>query len=84
MSSELLPLLSFVLYTTANGDVKIRVVIRDETLWLTQKMMTELFEVNVPAISKHLKKYIRGGGMDEDSVISKMETTASDDKIYET
>ena len=84
MSSELTPSSSFVLYTTTSGDVKIRVVVRDETLWLTQKMIAELFEVNVPAISKHLKNIFEEGELDEYSVVSKMETTASDGKVYET
>lgn len=46
---------SFILYTTPTGEVKLHVYVQDETLWLTQKMMAELFEVEVPAISKHLK-----------------------------
>ena len=44
-----------VLYTTPDGTVKIDTIFRDETIWLTQKKMADLFDVNVPAISKHLK-----------------------------
>ena len=47
--------LQFLLYTTPNENIKIDVVINDETLWLTQKAMAELFGVGVPAISKHIK-----------------------------
>lgn len=55
MSQELTPTPNFILYTTPSGDVKLNVTIQDETLWLTQKMMAELFGVNIPAISKHLE-----------------------------
>lgn len=44
-----------ILYTTANGDVKLEVFIQDETIWLTQKMMAELFGVEVHTINYHLK-----------------------------
>ncbi len=47
--------LQFLLYTTPNENIKIDVVINDETLWLTQKAMAELFGFGVPAISKHIK-----------------------------
>ena len=55
-----------------------QVVYRDETVWCTQKAMAELFDVRVPAISKHLKNIFESGELSENSVISKMETTASD------
>lgn len=48
---------NFLLYTTPTGDVRLDVVLKDESIWLTQKAMAELFSVGVPAISKHLKKY---------------------------
>ena len=47
--------LQFLLYTTPNENIKIGVVVSDETLWLTQKAMVELFGFGVPAISKHIK-----------------------------
>jgi hypothetical protein len=56
----------------------------DETLWLTQKAMSTLFDVGIPAISKHLKNIFEDGELSEDSVISKMETTAADGKKYMT
>ena len=46
----------FLLYSYLEGDINIGVIIKDDTLWLTQKSMAELFGVGVPAISKHLKK----------------------------
>ena len=45
----------FLLYRAPNGDIKVEVLLSNETLWLTQKRMAELFGVGVPAISKHLK-----------------------------
>ena len=56
----------------------------DETVWCTQKAMAELFDVGIPAISKHLKNIFESGELSENSVISKMETTASDGKLYKT
>jgi hypothetical protein len=64
--------------------VKVDVVYSGETFWLTQKRMAELFGVAVPAISKHLKNIFETGELQENSVISKMETTAADGKNYTT
>ena len=44
----------FLLYTTSSGDVRLDVLLKEESIWLTQKAMAELFSVGVPAISKHL------------------------------
>ena len=66
---------NFVLYTDDNGEVKVEVFLQNETLWLTQKAMAELFGVGVPAISKHLKNIFESGELVEKVVISKMETT---------
>lgn len=71
-----------LIYKTSEGDIKIDVHMEDETVWLTQKAMAQLFGVEVPAISKHLKNIFQSGELDEKSVISKMETTASDGKNY--
>ena len=57
---------------------------KDETIWATQKAIAELFDIGVPAISKHLKNIFEDGELNENSVISKMETTASDGKMYNT
>lgn len=56
----------------------------DETVWCTQKAMSELFDVGATAISKHLKNIFESREFSEDSVIYKMETTASDGKSYNT
>jgi len=74
----------FLLYTAPNGGVKVEVVLNNETLWLTQKRMAELFSVGVPAISKHLKNIFDSGELEPNSVISILETTAEDGKKYQT
>ena len=73
--------LIFMLEGKENG---IQVMYKDETIWATQKAMAQLFDVGVPAISKHLKNIFESGELDGNSVISKMETTASDGKNYDT
>lgn len=54
MSNEI----QFLLYNMPDSDGKIQVVVKDETLWCTQKAMAQLFGVGVPAISKHLKNIL--------------------------
>ena len=76
--------IQFLLYNMPDADGKVQVVIRDETLWCTQKAMAQLFGVGVPAISKHLKNIFEEDELVADSVISKMETTATDGKNYKT
>lgn len=75
---------NFVIFKIEDAKVNIDVKFQDETLWLTQKQISELFEVNVPAISKHFKNIFDGKELVEDAVISKMETTAKDGKNYKT
>lgn len=60
------------------------VFLQNETAWLTQKAMAALFDVNVPAISKHLSNIFNERELEENSVVSKMEITASDGKNYKT
>lgn len=67
--------LKFLIYNTPEEDVVINAVIKDETIWLTQKAMAELFDVGVPAISKHLKNIFEEGELEEKVVISILETT---------
>ncbi|MEK6708020.1 MAG: virulence RhuM family protein [Pseudomonadota bacterium] len=74
----------FLLYTAPDGAVKVDVFFKEETVWLTQKALAELFAVKVPAINKHLKNIFEAGELVEDSVISILETTAADGKNYQT
>ena len=69
-------------YKTDNGDVRVEILLYQENLQLTQAKMAELFEVQKAAISKHLKNIFESGELLEESVVSKMETTASDGKRY--
>ena len=74
----------FIIFMLEGQDDGIQVMYEDETIWATQKAMAQLFDVGVPAISKHLKNIFESGELVENSVISKMETTASDGKNYDT
>ena len=71
MSNEI----QFLLYNMPDADGKVQVVIKDETLWCTQKAMAQLFGVGVPAISKHLKNIFEEGELSREVVVSKMEST---------
>ena len=74
----------FILYTSNEGEVNIDVFLQDETIWLTQKAISELYGVQRPAITKHLKNIFDSGELQEDSVSSILEHTASDGKKYKT
>ena len=72
----------FLIFQAQSQADGVEVFYHDEMLWLTQKAMATLFNVGIPAISKHLKNIFEEGELAEDSVISKMETTAADGKNY--
>ena len=63
----------FLLYKTADESVSVNAVVKDETIWLTQKAMAQLFSVDVPAISKHLSNIYSDGELSRASTVSKME-----------
>lgn len=65
--------IQFLLYQLPDEEGKVQVVIKDETIWATQKAMAQLFGVGVPAISKHLTHIFDEGELDKDTTISKME-----------
>lgn len=66
----------FLLYTAPNGEIKVEVLLSNETFWLTQERMAELFGVQRSAIiTKHLKNMFESGDLDEKLVCSKMEHT---------
>ncbi|ATA89579.1 virulence RhuM family protein [Capnocytophaga stomatis] len=75
---------NIILYTTPNGDVRLDVLLQNETLWLTQKAIAELFGVQRPAITKHLNNIFESGELEENSVSSILEHTANDGKKYNT
>jgi len=74
----------FIFYSSKNGEVKIEVILKDETVWLSQKAMARLFNVKRPAITKHLKNIFETEELEEGSVSSILEHTAADGKTYKT
>ena len=64
----------FLLYTAPNGAVKVEVRLSNESIWLTQKRMAELFDVGVAAISKHLDNIYASGELQREATISILET----------
>ena len=71
-----------IFYTTPEGVTKVEVVFQDETFWLSQRRMAELFDVDVRTISEHLKTIFSNSELKEESVIRKFRTTAIDGKKY--
>src|SRR6056297_3286449 len=71
-----------ILYTTPKGDIKIEVFLQDETVWLTQRAMGELFWVETNTINYHLKEIFKSKELEEQSVIRKIRITATDGKKY--
>ena len=67
--------LQFLIYNTPTENVKIDVLVKDETIWLTQKAMAALFGVQTPAVNKHLKNIFEQGELEEKVVVSILEIT---------
>ena len=65
--------IQFILYQLPDEEGRVQVVIKDDTIWATQKAMAQLFGVGIPAISKHLAHIFEEGELDKDVVVSKME-----------
>ena len=65
--------LQFLIYNTPQEDIKVNVAMRDETIWLTQRAMSDLFGVQIPAINKHLKNIFEEDELNKEATISKME-----------
>ena len=87
MSNEITPrdeVTDFLIYTTPEGDVKIEAFLHKENIWLTQDKMSELFGVQRPAITKHLQNIFESHELNENSVSSILEHTATDGKKYKT
>ncbi len=66
-----------VIYQTSNGEIRLDVSVRGETVWLTQRQIAELFGTQVPAVSKHLKNIFASGELERDMTVSKMETVVN-------
>ncbi|MBU4300127.1 MAG: virulence RhuM family protein [Nanoarchaeota archaeon] len=87
MPNELMPkdeAMDFLIYSSPDGNVKVEAFLHKENIWLTQDKMADLFGVQRPAITKHLINIFESGELDENSVSSILEHTASDGKKYKT
>ena len=76
------PNTNFLLYKSANGDVKVDVLLQDKTIWMPQKKIAELFGVQRPAITKHLKNIFTSKELDEKVVCSILELTTQHGAKY--
>ena len=74
----------FLLYTDANGKVKVEIFLKNENIWLTQEKISELFGVERSVVTKHLKNIFTDGELREDSVCANFAHTAGDGKTYQT
>lgn len=75
MSTELNTTNNFLLYTNDNGDVKVDVLLKDETIWLTINQMADLFGIDKSGISRHIKNIFETGELEEELVVAKIATT---------
>lgn len=71
-----------IIYTANDGKTKIDVKLEEETLWLTQAQMCELYQTSKSNVSEHIKHIFEDGELNEDSVVRKIRTTATDGKEY--
>ena len=74
----------FLIFTQQAGENGIEARYEDETIWLSQKLMAELFDVDVRTINEHLQNIFASGELQENSVIRKFRITAADNKTYNT
>ncbi len=74
----------YLTFIASKGENDVNVIYADENIWLSQKMMAELYNVNVRTISDHLKKIFSDNELDQNSVIRNFRITASDGKNYNT
>ena len=74
----------FLIFTSQTGENTIEVRVENETVWLSQKLIAELFGIQRPAVTKHLKNIFESGELNEKSVSSVLEHAAADGKTYNT
>ena len=73
--------IQFLLYSMPDEQGKVQVIVKDGTIWCTQKAMAQLFGVGIPAVSKHLKNIFEEGELQKEVVVSKLENTNSKDSF---
>jgi len=81
---EIPPKSEIILYQTEDGRARIECRFEGESIWLTQKLMAELFQKDVRTINEHIQNVFEEGELPSDSVIRKFRITAADGKTYET
>ncbi|MGC1877957.1 MAG: hypothetical protein WA347_01995 [Rhabdochlamydiaceae bacterium] len=74
---------SLILYQTEDGQTRIEVRLLDETVWLSQAQMCDLFDKDKRTISEHIQNIFKEGELLEEAVVRKFRTTASDGKKYQ-
>ena len=84
MSDEPLPQSEIILYQTEDGRTRVQCRFENETIWLTQKLMAELFQKDVRTINEHIQNVFEEGELSPESVIRKFRITAADGKTYDT
>ena len=84
MSDDAFPNSEIILYQTEDGRTRIQCRFENETVWLTQKLMAELFGKDVRTINEHIQNVFAEGELETESVIRKFRITAADGKNYET
>lgn len=72
----------FLIFTAQSGETSIEARYEDETIWLSQKLMAELFDVDVRTVNEHLKNIFQSSALQSEAVIRKFRNTASDGKQY--
>ena len=82
MPNELVKQISYILYKADEEDVKVNALLKDESIWLTQKSMAELFDCSSDNIGLHLKNIFASGELEKSSVTEESSATASDGKNY--
>ena len=75
---------NILLYKTKQGEARIEVIFNNETFWMSQKRMADLYNVETNTINYHLKEIFKSGELNEQSVIRKIGITANDNKTYNT
>ena len=76
-------LTDFLLYTAPDGKIKVEVILNNETVWLTQKAIAQMFGLQVPAVSKHLQNIYKEGELEKEATISILETVQMEGKREE-
>ncbi|MDR2790233.1 MAG: virulence RhuM family protein [Campylobacteraceae bacterium] len=84
MANELIDSSQFIFYASSNGNINIQVIVQDENVWVTQKGMSEIFNISRSTITEHLGNIFKSGELEENSVCRKIRHTATDGKSYDT